>query len=262
MKDAHDPMPLAAEVKEHLPARRPILHPAFWGLALILASFCGAIAYLLDTANIEQSLAVVLIVGTCALAVLALGLFYGVLGRKAEAESSDAFWRHARDLVSTGRLVTGPSGGIVYANEIFFEMFEVDPSDPLSSLEKNLSGVDAERFRRIRSKAGAGETACDEIAVADPEGLQWRSLSAFPIENIPGYVYWRADDTTARHEMEQVIREEQEKLVDFLENAPVGFYSVDENGRFLFANNQFAEWLGLPSSALVNDERKLHDFVD
>ncbi|MCE2510720.1 MAG: PAS domain-containing protein [Alphaproteobacteria bacterium] len=262
MKEARDPMPLAAEVREHLPTRRPIWHPAFWGLVLILAVFCGIVGYLLNIASIERPLMTVIVTAVAALSLLTLGVVYGILGRKAGMESSDAFWRQTRDLVSTGRLVTGPSGGVVYANEAFFEMFEVDSSDPLNSLEKNLSGIDAERFRRIRLKAGIGEAASDEIAVADPAGLQWRNLSAFPIENIPGYIYWRAEDTTARHEMEQIIREEQDKLVDFLENAPVGFYSVDENGQFLFVNNQFAEWLGLPPSTLVGGERRLHDFME
>ncbi|MGB1548275.1 MAG: PAS domain-containing protein, partial [Alphaproteobacteria bacterium] len=255
-------MPLAAEVKEHLPAGKPVWHPAFWTLALVLASLCGIVAYLLGLVNVERPLAVVILGSAGMLSVLALSLVYGVLRRKAEAEASDRFWHQTRDLVSIGRLVTGPSGGVVYANHAFFEMFEVNSSNPLNSLESNLSGLDAERFRRLRAKAKTGEVASDEIAVSDPAGLQWRTLSAFPIDNMRGYVYWRAEDTTARHEMEQIIREEQEKLVDFLENAPVGFYSVDEKGNFLFVNNQFAEWLGLSSPELVGGRRKLHDFVD
>jgi len=262
MDERHDPLSLMSEVKERLPARRPILHPVLWWFALVLAVLGGAVLALLAATEISQWLFAVSAGGVAVLAVFSLGLIYAVLKRKAAAETSDKFWRHTRDRVPTGRLVTGPSGGIVYANHNFFEMFEVDPSDPVRSLEKNLSGIDAERFRRIRAKAAAGESASDELAVADPESLQWRNLSAFPIDDMPGYIFWRAVDTTARHEMEQVIREEQEKLVDFLENAPVGFYSVDENGKFLFVNNQFAEWLGLSPSELTAGDKQLHDIVD
>ena len=34
----------------------------------------------------------------------------------------------------------------------------------------------------------------------------------------------------------ETLRAEQMKLADFLDNAPVGFYSVDSDGRFLFVN--------------------------
>ncbi|MEW5703036.1 MAG: PAS domain-containing protein [Pseudomonadota bacterium] len=262
MGDRRDSLPLVPEAREYLPARRPLRHPAFWSLFLLLAALVGIVGHLLDLAGLPLAHMALYGGAAAGLSVLALGVVYAILWRKAEAEISDVFWRAARDLIPTGRLVTGPAGGIVYANGVFFEMFEVDPNDPLRTLEGRLSGVDAERFRRLRAKAMAGEMASDEIAVADPDGLLWRSLAAIPIAAMPGYIYWRAEDTTARHEMEQVIHEEQEKLVDFLENAPVGFYSVDENGRFLFVNNQFAEWLGLSASEIVADGRKLHDFVD
>lgn len=262
MKDVCNELPLDVEAMERLPVGGAALHPAMWGLALVLMVFGGAILYLLDALAVAPVVTAVCAGGVAALALFSLGLMYWALKQKGKAEISDTFWRHTRDRVPTGRLVTGPFGGIVYANQNFFEMFEVDPLDPVRSLEKNLSGIDAERFRRIRAKANIGETASDEIAVADPNGLQWRNLSAFPIETMPGYIFWRAVDTTARHEMEQVIREEQDKLVDFLENAPVGFYSVDESGKFLFANKQFAEWLGVSSSELVAGSKKLHDFVE
>jgi len=259
--DNFDKLSLAPEVKEYLPASRPIRHPVLWSLALVLAVLGGAILYLLDAAKASPLLFGLSASGVFALSFFSLGLIYGVLKRKADAEISDRFWRHMRDRIPIGRLVTGPSGGIVFVNQNFFEMFAVDSSDSVRSIERNLSGIDAERFRRIRMKAEAGEAASDEIAIADPDGLQWRNLSAFPVESMPGYVFWRSVDTTARHEMEQVIREEQDKLVDFLENAPVGFYSVDENGKFIFVNKQFAEWLGLSSSELIAGGKTLHDFV-
>ncbi len=66
---------------------------------------------------------------------------------------------------------------------------------------------------------------------------------------------------TARHEMEQVIRDEQMKLADFLDNAPVGFYSVDGEGRFLFVNQALADWLGVSPGDLVESGARLKDFL-
>ena len=61
---------------------------------------------------------------------------------------------------------------------------------------------------------------------------------------------------TARHEMEHVIRDEQMKLADFLDNAPVGFYSVDSDGRFLFVKaDGIAHHEGEPFARLKPLER-------
>ncbi|MPZ09743.1 MAG: PAS domain S-box protein [Kiloniellaceae bacterium] len=61
--------------------------------------------------------------------------------------------------------------------------------------------------------------------------------------------------------MEQIMREEQERFVDLLENAPVGFYSADAEGRFLFANHTLCEWLGLAQNDLELGRVRLHDVV-
>jgi two-component system cell cycle sensor histidine kinase/response regulator CckA len=51
------------------------------------------------------------------------------------------------------------------------------------------------------------------------------------------------------------------KLADFLDNAPVGFYSVDSEGRFLFVNQALADWLGRSPGSLVEEGARLKDFI-
>ena len=46
--------------------------------------------------------------------------------------------------------------------------------------------------------------------------------------------------------------EEREKLIDFTDNAPVGFFSVDEDGRFVFANATLARWLGVSNGGIAD----------
>src|SRR3546814_18099266 len=57
------------------------------------------------------------------------------------------------------------------------------------------------------------------------------------------------------------MRAEQERFVDLLENAPVGFYSADVEGRFLFANHTLCEWLGLKQNDLELGRVRLHDVL-
>ncbi|HEV2547320.1 MAG TPA: ATP-binding protein, partial [Stellaceae bacterium] len=89
----------------------------------------------------------------------------------------------------------------------------------------------------------------------------WFSLSAHQLAGRPGYSLWSFEDVTARHEMEQVIRDEQMKLADFLDHAPIGFYSVDGDGRFLFVNQALADWLGVTPGELVDGGYRLKDFL-
>ena len=93
------------------------------------------------------------------------------------------------------------------------------------------------------------------------DGFDWRFVAAYPLPDHPGYVYWVVDDITPRRQMEQIMREEQERFVDLLENAPVGFYSADAEGRFLFANHTLCEWLGVAQNDLELGRVRLHDVV-
>src|SRR5690606_14510477 len=67
-----------------------------------------------------------------------------------------------------------------------------------------------------------------------------------------GYVHWRVDDVSKQRELDRSVREEREKLLDFTDNAPVGFFSVDEHGRFVFVNATLARWLGTDIDKLLS----------
>jgi two-component system cell cycle sensor histidine kinase/response regulator CckA len=68
------------------------------------------------------------------------------------------------------------------------------------------------------------------------------------------------DDVTDQYVADRALREEREKLIDFTDNAPVGFFSVDQNGRFVFANATFARWLGEDLTTLLKGG-SLHTYL-
>ena len=86
-------------------------------------------------------------------------------------------------------------------------------------------------------------------------------MAAYPVSARPGTVLWMVDDITMRRQLEHVMREEQERFVDLLEHAPIGFYSVDGEGRFLFANQTLCDWLGLSHEDLESGAVQLHDVI-
>jgi two-component system cell cycle sensor histidine kinase/response regulator CckA len=161
-------------------------------------------------------------------------------------------------------LIVAPDGQIAYANAAFHRFFPELPSPPLDGLAQRFAGDDAAaaEFARLRHDAAHYGRAAGRVALRDAAGVSaWFGLSAHQLAGRPGYGLWSFEDVTARHEMEQVIRDEQMKLADFLDHAPMGFYSVDGEGRFLFVNQALADWLGATPGELVDGGARLRDFL-
>ena len=173
--------------------------------------------------------------------------------------------RDALESLPSPRVLIAPSGRVVYANTAFEREFGTDQARPLVALETAFdSDPDAvAQISRVYGSAANGKSARTEIRRKDTSGRpSWTGINAIALNSHPGYVLLRIDDTTAKREMEQVVREAQDKLLDFLENAPVGFYSVDEQGQFLYANQTFANWLGGAPEDIISGGKRLRDYLD
>ncbi|HKR18919.1 MAG TPA: PAS domain S-box protein [Stellaceae bacterium] len=157
-------------------------------------------------------------------------------------------------------LVLSPDDALVYANGAFRRFFPSLHGAPLAVLARRAGGVD---LMRLKHDALRGGQALGVLAVANEAGdTQWFNLIVAPLAASRGYTLWSFQDVTARHTMEQMLRDERMKLADFLDNAPIGFYSVDQVGRFLFVNEALAQWLGRGAQELVDSGDKLGDFLD
>ena len=134
----------------------------------------------------------------------------------------------------------------------------------MPAIAASLADLDAmPDFERLCSRAAQGARAIAALPLRYSHGsaVSWFMISVNPIAGRPGYSFWNIQDITARHEMEALIRDERNKLVEFLNDAPVGFYSVDSAGRFLFVNQTLAEWLGSTPAEIVGSDARLHDFL-
>ena len=150
------------------------------------------------------------------------------------------------------RLITDGAGNVVYANEKFKSLSaeEYAGIEGLSSLfEENEEALT--HFTTLAENAQRGLTDSIELSAGQDEKERWFMITAQPVAGWAGYVHWRVDDITRQREVDKTIREEREKLIDFTDNAPVGFFSVDGGGRFLFVNATLARWLGTDIERLL-----------
>lgn len=112
----------------------------------------------------------------------------------------------------------------------------------------------------IISQARKQKKASGEYPYTQMGQETWLRITAQHIPGLKQSVHLRIEDITLEREQQKLIEEDQRKLVDYTDNAPVGFFSVDEEGRFVFVNATFARWVETDSATLLH-EKKLADFL-
>jgi two-component system cell cycle sensor histidine kinase/response regulator CckA len=253
--------------------RRPWRQPAFWGVLAALCLIVGGAVYVLDAIGAAAdvpaeylwlALTAFAVLGVTALGISALATQRRLALVRGSLEAENDLLIRSLEAEPHARLIAGPEGEGVYANSAFAELFALGPSAALERLEYYF-GEDEEtvgQVGRLRDIANTGEVGQGEIRLSSASSeTEWLQIAACPLKGRPGFVLWCITDITSRRQMEQVIREEQEKLVDFLENASVGFYSADGDGRFQYINHTLAEWLGHTPEEMLKGKMGLADFV-
>jgi two-component system cell cycle sensor histidine kinase/response regulator CckA len=243
-------------------------HPGWIGrlsnAALILAGVGVIVGALYASEVISGTKAQAITSMVIALAVISAFAAFAARAMHAALAGRVDILSQALDASADAQLIIASDGRIAYANTAFYDLFPQFPEVPLERIAAALADPDSTAdFERLRTRAAAGTRAISALPLRDARGATagWFNVSVNPIAGRPGYSFWNFQDITARHEMEAVIHDERNKLVDFLDNAPIGFYSVDANGRFLFVNQTLAEWLGSTPEDIIGSDARLHDFL-
>lgn len=161
------------------------------------------------------------------------------------------------------RLITDSTDNTIYTNQRFDELCEGVEGSRLEALASLFSDNNEAytHFRGLAEQAQKGLANSIELKSVQGDRERWFIVSAQPVAGWAGFVHWRIDDVTQQREIDRTIREEREKLIDFTDNAPVGFFSVDEYGRFVFVNATLARWLGEDIETLLR-VGSLHAFME
>lgn len=171
----------------------------------------------------------------------------------------------ALDSTPEAHLIVAADGRIHYANRAFCELFPGPGESPLDRIRQALcSDAESEaQFRRLRGRAAAGVPATATLSLSKTSTADTGHLKVRiePIEGYPKSSYWSIQDVSASHRSQAALREERNILANLIDNAPVGFYSVDDAGHFRFVNRTLAQWLGSTPSELLTSGDRLSDFL-
>ncbi|MGE0652190.1 MAG: ATP-binding protein [Alphaproteobacteria bacterium] len=162
-----------------------------------------------------------------------------------------------------GRAITGPGGTLVHRNAAFSRMVRGEADRLFAGLVKSsAAGENTGPIGLLREITFSGGSGQAEICVPGDSGSpRWLRVSGFALEYPPGHVLWRVEDFTDQRQAQRALTEERATLVDFLENASIGFFSVDSSGVFESANETLASWLGLSRDELLQSTHRLADFI-
>lgn len=196
---------------------------------------------------------------------------YGLIGgcvvivlRKiyTQSEQSHQMLIEMLNTSSVSRIITNKDQETVYTNDSFNVLTSRFGTPSLENFIKLFDKpLKVERqLNKISEKSTSSKSAVVELSTTINDKEHFFEVTALSVVNWPDHTHWRIEDITKHYKMQIALSERQEKLLDFTNNAPVGFFSVDESGKFLFANDTLADWLGTTPDD-IRKSHVLHDFV-
>ena len=230
--------------------------------ALILfAIFVGFLVFIFTGTHLTDTMKIITGFAFVLSSMFGLLLYRGYCTQRALDDELELV-REVMEGSRGARLITDSADNSLYYNQKFERLCRGVGPPSFASLMRLFDHSDevAAHFRLLADQAHRGLTDSIEMFSKYEDNERWLLVTAQPITGRAGYVHWRIDDVTEKHTVDTAIRDEREKLIDFTDNAPVGFFSVNEEGRFVFANATFARWLGEDLSHLLK-QGKLHTYL-
>ena len=205
----------------------------------------------------------IVILSVMVVAAMGLGLWYLIFHGLRQAASGNL------DLLSDvlasspeGRLLTTKDGRFVYANAAYSKLLDLPPKEGGQTLGEYFAEDTAvrEKIGKLLKAAVYEGTTGGRIDIETKNG-RWLSILAHAIDVMPDNIVWYVTETTRQHRLEEEERVAREKLSEYFNNAPVGFYSLGPEGKIQFANRIFAEWLGYRQDEMNDGQLALSDLV-
>ncbi|MEP3278117.1 MAG: response regulator [Stappiaceae bacterium] len=247
------------------------------GLLMLLALALVAAAIVIAVLGREQAepfvlglLGLLAVIGVFFLFATAIGFlrFYG-------REPGNSLAQSFVDSLSEGALITDKDGRICYANQAYADLTHAGNTSGVRAIERVFSADPnaADAMFRLSQAAREKRPAQEEIRLPQPIGggednacwyrVRVRSLSPKSGSDTGKTVYtvWQvADITKDRAEQENSFQELQ-RVINFLDHAPAGFFSSDGDGRILYLNATLADWLGHDLAQFQTGSLSLSDVI-
>ncbi|MGL4323947.1 MAG: cell cycle histidine kinase CckA [Beijerinckiaceae bacterium] len=231
---------------------RPERGGSFLMLMLIAGLFVGVAvaAAFLATEHVRvlivAGLSLLAVTGIVALFGFAIG-FFQLAGRGQRNDLSKAI----ADSAPEATVVVDHGGRILYANEAYARLAGATSFSTLVPVERLFTGTAevSEAVYRLAQAAREGKIADEEMRVAVPGAADgeaaWYRVRVRPLPRSSGSeaTLWKISDVTHDRERHENFFQVLQTAIDYLDHAPVGFLSIEPDGRVAHINATLAGWL-------------------
>jgi two-component system cell cycle sensor histidine kinase/response regulator CckA len=240
-------------------------------LAILLALVTAAAAWLFN-----GTVPIWLLAAGAVLSFLGLIVVFGLLAgiiHIGPGDRDQAFFHGLLDAIGDACVVTDAKGRALYGNSAYLKLISAAGLSRLVGIENIYAGYPdiAQHIYRLSQsvrerRAGVEEirlTAGSAAAGAKAKEPVWIRISVSPIETegSPGLALWRHQDISADRAKQEGAFAHLQYIINYLDQAPAGFFSADAEGRIAYINATLAEWLGLDLEATTGGALTLKDVV-
>lgn len=242
---------------------------ALWrvvGLSVLFVGIAVIFALMGETASSDMVLlflGFLAVIGVFSLFALAAGLFRFVGGEEKRTLS-----RAVVDSLPYGALVTDRDGKIAYANARYAELSKAVSRDVPVGVPRLLAGHPeaSEAIYRLSRAARDGRTIIEDIRLPrGGGGAQWLRVGVRALPQFEGdsgrKVIWTVENITRDREAQENFYVDLQKVIDYLDHAPAGFFSANAGGRIQYINSTLADWLGYDLAAFEAGDLDLSEIV-
>ncbi len=240
-------------------------------LAILLAVATAVIAW-----HLRGSVPLWLLAAGAILAFLGLVVLFGLMAGIVHVGPGDrgvAFFSGLMDAMGDACVVTDARGRAVYGNAAYLKLVSAAGLARLVGIENLYAGYPdlSQHIYRLSQSVRERRAAVEEVrlmagssaAGAKANEPVWIRISVSPIETEggEGYSLWRHQDITSDRGKQESAFAHLQYIINYLDQAPAGFFSADADGRIAYINATLAEWLGLDLEATTGGALRLRDVV-
>ncbi|MBW4643193.1 MAG: PAS domain S-box protein [Goleter apudmare HA4340-LM2] len=160
-------------------------------------------------------------------------------------------------LITEAETIDEPGPRILYVNEAFTRITGYQPHEVLGKTPRILQGskTDRAQLQKIRLALSRWEPVTVEVINYRKDGTEfWNEFSIVPVSNQQGwYTHWIAvqRDTTGRKQVEQALRQSEERWRSLIENALDIIMILDIDGSIVYVSPSVEKVIGYPVVDLV-----------
>ncbi|VAW11345.1 Sensory box histidine kinase/response regulator [hydrothermal vent metagenome] len=166
------------------------------------------------------------------------------------------------DSLDTGIAVADETGRVVYANAAYAGFVGQNTRTPEGALADVADA--AEPLYRLCEAARSGRPHVEDIRLvkADAAEPRWLRFSAAPAVGQSGrYTVWRVADISGEASRQEDTFHELQQIINYLDHAPAGFFSLGSQGRVAYVNATLASWLGLSLDRTTGGALRVDDIA-